>query len=95
MVAERSAENTERTNEMKLLGTEEALKRFGISRATLHRWRQAKRISFIQPGGKGGKLLYPADALEQLATARDLSATKATSAPKSISGPKPKWKLST
>lgn len=35
----------------------------GYSEQTIRRWVRARRIPFIQPGGKGGHLRFPADAL--------------------------------
>ena len=33
------------------------------SSPTIHRWKNAGLIPFVQPGGKGGHLRFPVDAL--------------------------------
>ena len=37
----------------------------GFSSATIHRWKRAGRIPYVQPGGKGGHLRFPVEAVEQ------------------------------
>ena len=39
--------------------------RSGLSVSTLHRLKKAGKIPCLQPAGKGGRLLFPADAIEQ------------------------------
>src|SRR5687768_6450886 len=36
-----------------------------LSVSTLHRLKKAGRLTYFQPAGKGGRLLFPADAIER------------------------------
>jgi hypothetical protein len=38
--------------------------RSGLSASTVQRYKDAGKIPFFQPGGPGGKLLFPPDAIE-------------------------------
>ncbi len=44
-----------------------------LSPATVHRLKRQGKISFFQPAGPRGKLLFPADAVEQAANPGDMS----------------------
>jgi hypothetical protein len=44
----------------------ELVERSGYSSASIHRLKAKHEIPFYQPAGKGGKLLFPPDALEQI-----------------------------
>ncbi len=65
-----------------------------LSPATVHRLKNAGKLPFFQPSGKGGKLLFPINAIELAA-----SAASAPSVPSDariagsqrLSGPPPKW----
>lgn len=78
-----------------LLTLKEFSKASRLSPATLHRLVKAGKLPCHQPGGKGGKLLFPINAI-------DLAATPSTTVPnvsdvdrqvggERLSGPLPKW----
>lgn len=75
------------------LTIDELSRRSGLSTSTLHRLKNAGKIPFFQPAGKCGRLLFPADAIEQ--SARSLPALDTESAvadpPKRLSGRLPRW----
>ncbi len=65
-----------------------------LSPATIHRLKNAGKLTFYQPSGKGGKLLFPVNAIELAASAA--SAPSVPSEPRAagsqrLSGPAPKW----
>jgi hypothetical protein len=65
-----------------------------LSPATIHRLKDAGKIPFVQPAGKGGKLLFPANALELMAAREpdpQSSAIASDGDRKRLSGPRPKW----
>lgn len=68
--------------------------RTGLSESTIHRLKRAGKIPFFQPTGKGGKLLFPLDAIERAgATVATVSArTLEDNVPQKLSGPPPKWR---
>jgi len=49
----------------KYVSIEELSSDSGMSVTQLRRLARAGRIPFFQPGGKGGKLLFPPDAIEK------------------------------
>jgi len=66
-----------------------------LSTATIHRLIKAGKLPCIQPSGKGGKLLFPINAI-------DFASTPSTTVPnvpavdqrvdgERLSGPSPKW----
>lgn len=74
----------------------------GLSIATVHRYRKAGKLPFLQPGGPGGRILIPANALDQFIHAVKVEASPGAStepapntgsvskvAPRS--GPTPRW----
>lgn len=66
-----------------------------LSPATIHRLKDAGKIPFVQPAGKGGKLLFPINAIELMATPQ-LDRPSAPAAASGgdggrLSGPRPKW----
>ncbi len=66
-----------------------------LSPSTIHRLKDAGKIPFVQPAGKGGKLLFPANAIELMAT-RELERPSTPAAASGgdsgrLSGPRPKW----
>jgi excisionase family DNA binding protein len=58
-----------------------------LSTSTIRRLVRAKRIPFVQPSGKRGKLLFPPDAIERTSPAP--SAGSVTSTP--LAGRRPFW----
>ena len=79
------------------LNIEELSAQTGLSPASIHRLKKQGKIKFYQPAGKGGKLLFPLDALEQAAGAELFSvkapdsAATATENSSRLSGPCPAW----
>ena len=79
------------------LTLEEFSRRCGLSVVTLRRYVKKGRLSHVQPGGPGHRVLIPADALEELRVAGRTSAAPAPAGPerpppeKTLSGPKPSW----
>ena len=75
------------------LTIDELSRRSGLSTSTLHRLKNAGKIPFFQPAGKRGRLLFPADAIEQSARCVSTLDDEAdgTDSPKRLSGPQPKW----
>lgn len=67
----------------------------GISRSTLGRWKQLGLIPYVQPAGKRGRLLFPANALEACQKLQSIPATRplesAGSQPSKLRGRRPKW----
>ena len=66
-----------------------------LSPATIHRLKRLGKIPFFQPSGPRGKLLFPANAVEQAARAAcDESSGASTGTAKTkprLSGPCPAW----
>lgn len=75
----------------------EFIKHSRLSRATIDRLRKAGKLPYLQPGGKGGKVLFPPDALEIAARAvaapdsAGAAASPSSDTPTRLSGPAPKW----
>jgi excisionase family DNA binding protein len=63
--------------------------RFSVSQ--LRRLAKAGRLPYLQPGGPGGKLLFPLDALEQAAVAVGADVPHAPGTPRRLPGRRPKW----
>ena len=73
-----------------------------LSASTIERLRRKGRIESLQPGGKGTRVLYPIDQLDQLRREAVASAIPARQLeapapidqlpPRPRSGPEPKWK---
>ena len=77
-----------------LLTIEELSRRSRLSIATLHRLKKAGRIAFFQPAGKGGRVLFPADAIERTGDLRSPAAETGhddNSGDQCLSGPRPAW----
>jgi hypothetical protein len=53
--------------------------RSGLSAATIQRYKDSQKIPFFQPSGRGGKLLFPRDAIE-LARAHSTATQQSTDA---------------
>jgi len=75
----------------RLLTIAEVSAQSGYSVVQLRRWVRAGLISCFQPGGKGGKLLFPPDAFERALTGAG-STQLVNDAANAKSGPKPKWR---
>jgi hypothetical protein len=56
-------------NSAPLLTIVELSRHSRLSIATIHRLKNDGRIRYFQPAGKGGRLLFPADAIEQSGSA--------------------------
>ena len=65
--------------------------RTGLSTSTIRRWAKAGWIPCFQPAGKGGKLLFPPDAIEQACAASADALAAKHDAIHPHSGPKPAW----
>lgn len=76
-----------------LLTLHELVERSGYSASTIHRLKAKGQIPFFQPAGKGGKILFPPDAIQRGDRALDAyqPPTEAPPKPKALSGPPPKW----
>ena len=79
-----------------LLTIAELSARSRLSLATIHRLKRDGKIPFFQPAGKGGRLLFPSDAIEragafQVDTVPPVS-TPVPIEPTRLSGPQPKWR---
>jgi len=59
----------------------------GLSTSTIRRLKDDNRIPYHQPGGKGGKLLFPPDAIERTSPASDAGDTGS----RRIAGKRPDW----
>jgi hypothetical protein len=57
----------------------------------LRRLARARRIPFVQPAGPGGKLWFPADALERAGDAAQPAGAEPSEV-NPLPGPKPKWR---
>lgn len=67
-----------------------------LSPATIHRLIKAGKLPFYQPSGKGGKLLFPLNAID-LATspapAPSPLSDDRNAGSQRLSGPTPKWRV--
>ena len=77
----------------KYLTLEELCETSRLSAATVYRLKLAGKIPFFQPAGKGGRILFPADAIEQACRVAADPTVKADSGaiPERLSGPRPAW----
>ena len=77
----------------------ELSQRSRLSVSTLNRLKKAGLIPFFQPGGKGSRVTFPADAIERAcadtADAQTVPAAPIAALPRKLSGPPPKWMGST
>jgi excisionase family DNA binding protein len=81
-------------NDSRYLTIEELSQRSRLSVSTLHRLKKSGKIPYVQPAGKGGRLLFPADALERVALATASFGPEPpveAQSPKRLSGPLPAW----
>lgn len=66
----------------------------GLSEATVWRLKRAGKIPFYQPGGRGGRVKFPVDAIEvaaQETQPEPPSAVDDSGSPERLPGPIPKW----
>ena len=70
------------------LTIDELSKKTGLSVPTLRRLVRNKRIPCFQPAGKGGRLLFPSDALE---SHNQIPVTQVKHPSERLSGRRPKW----
>jgi hypothetical protein len=75
------------------LDIDELSARTGMSLATINRLKRVGKIVFYQPAGKGGRVLFPPDAIERAG-----SSPNGTPEPpavddtkKHLAGPRPAW----
>ena len=61
----------------------------GLSLATVQRLKDQRKIHFHQPSGKGGRLLFPRDALERTQSTSVVDPMR-KGKPR-LSGPRPLW----
>jgi len=77
------------------LTKQELVARSGLSAATIQRYKDKGRIPFYQPGGKGGRVLFPLDAIEaahrELANSPAATADAAVKNTSKLPGPRPRW----
>lgn len=74
------------------LNIDELVARARLSKATVWRLKRSGKIPFFQPGGKGSRVMFPVDAIEQampknianLPQGDDDSSTR-------LPGPQPNW----
>jgi len=59
----------------------------GLSVSTIRRLVRDERIPYLQPSGKGGKLLFPPDAIERTSPVSDAADTGS----RRIAGKRPNW----
>jgi hypothetical protein len=72
-----------------LVRIDEFSRRKGVPIPTLRRWVRAGRIVFFQPGGKGGTLYFPLDAIERGAAASGSAGQHDAAEP--LPGRRPLW----
>ena len=67
----------------------------GLSTRTIYRLKDQEKIPYHQPGGKGGRVLFPLDAIECRARDPGVAAPDASVSgngpTKRLSGPSPGW----
>jgi len=78
-----------------LLTIEELRQKSRLSPSTIHRLKRQGKIPYFQPAGKGGRLLFPPDAVERavdsvMSTTQPSSQTADETA-RRLSGPSPAW----
>ena len=81
-----------------LLTVQELIAKSRLSVATIHRLKKQGKIPYFQPAGKGGRLLFPADAIERAASEAAKPSVPVSSPDANrphLSGPPPTWMRST
>lgn len=77
------------SSEPAYLSIQQLSKRTGFSVTQLRRLAKSGRIPCHQPGGKGGKLFFPPDAIEGVG--KPVEFHEASPTGKKLSGRAPKW----
>lgn len=75
----------------RLLTVSEFSARSRLSVATIHRLKDQNKIPFYQPAGKGGRLLFPADAIKLAAPKEDKPSSPPIDDRPHLSGRSPAW----
>ena len=75
----------------KLLTLSELSDRSRLSVATIHRLKSQGKIPYYQPAGKGGRLLFPADAIQQAASEAAGQFSSSADDRSHLSGRLPAW----
>jgi excisionase family DNA binding protein len=78
---------SERTPKKTLVTIADLSATSGLSVSTIRRLAREGRIPFVQPSGKGGKLLFPPDAIERSSLAACLNSHSSAR----LAGPPPSW----
>lgn len=76
------------------LDIDELIVRAGLSRATIWRLKRAGKIPFFQPGGKGGRVKFPEDAIEpagRCETPSSVPDDAESVSSERLPGPRPQW----
>lgn len=76
------------------LTVDELAAKSGLSTSTIWRLKLAGKIPFYQPAGRGGRVVFPADAIEasdSATTLGDQSRDDTHSTLMRLPGPQPKW----
>ena len=81
-------------DKMSYLDIKELVAITGLSEATIWRLKRAGKIPFFQPGGKGGRVKFPENAIELASrseTPSSVGADKENASSERLPGPQPKW----
>jgi len=78
-------------DQQQLLTIEDLSRRSRLSVSTLRRLARAGKIPFFQPSGKGGRLLFPEDAIERAVVGSLPSTPTPNGEPQKLAGPRPAW----
>lgn len=82
--------NIDMDGEKELMTINELAAISGLSVSTLRRFVRQRRIPFLQPAGKGGKILFPLNVISRLQA--DVSALHSASPQRSsLAGRRPNW----
>jgi predicted DNA-binding transcriptional regulator AlpA len=76
------------------LDIDELIVRTGLSRATIWRLKRDGKIPFYQPGGKGGRVVFPEDAIECASRCKTSDSSRDNDehiSSERLPGPRPKW----
>ena len=74
------------------LDIDELISRTGLSRATIWRLKRDGKIPFFQPAGKGGRVMFPEDAIEHALAGHTPDTVEDNGgSPERLPGPQPSW----
>ena len=76
---------------IQLLTIQELSTKCRLSIPTIHRLKRLSKIPYFQPAGKGGRVLFPADAIERASSETAEPSSPPTDATPHLSGPSPTW----